>query len=247
MCSSKASLKGCRENLLGMQWPVGTWLGSAREVLATRCNGSMEGEVGWWQLPAPGLNFCRKRSHSLHKRSWKWLRWLLEREARAGQSAGCWRRLLTDCWGAGFSFHSLPVRTEPPATGQWTMGRACLETHGEVLKRLCLWQHPQPVPSTQGLRLKQSLLVALCAIALLSFPSKHLNLSRTTVFVAEPNLCHAFWMLGVLCCYYYSHCPLCNANTAADLSAIFQSFFQDPSFPWEYFSLICMGCSGAGH
>jgi len=65
MCSPKASLKGCRENLMGMQWPVGTWPGSASEVLATGCNGCMEGEAGWWELPAPGLNFCRKRSHSL--------------------------------------------------------------------------------------------------------------------------------------------------------------------------------------
>lgn len=27
--------------------------------------------------------------------------------------------------------------TEPPATGLWTMGHACLETPGEALKRPC--------------------------------------------------------------------------------------------------------------
>lgn len=237
MCSPKASLKGCRENLLGMQWPLGTCLGSAREVLARCCNGSMEGDVGWWELPAPGLYFHKKRSDLL---SWKWARWLPGRAARAGHSTGCWRHLLTGCWGAGFSFYSPPAWTEPPVTGQWAMGHACLETDGEVLKRPCS-------VAASSASAEQSLLVAPCGIAPLSFPSKHFDLSWTTVLVAEPSLCHAFWMLGVLCCYYYSPCPLCNANTAADLSAIFQGLFQDPSFPWEYFSLIYMGCSGSGH
>lgn len=48
--------------------------------------------------------------------------------------------------------------------------------------------------------------------------------------MAEPDLCGAFWMLGVLCCYYYSPCPLCNANTAADLSAILQGPVSRPQF-----------------
>lgn len=217
--------------------------GSAKEVLATCCNMSVEDEVGWWELLAPGLNFHRKSSHSL---SWKWPRWLPEREARAGQSAGYWRQPLTSCWGGGFSFHSPPVWIEPHGwTNRMLDYRMCMlgdewSAEEATLCSSILSQH-------SGLQLKQSLLVAPCLIALLSFPSKYLNLSWTTVLVAKPNPCHILRMLGVLCCYYYSPCPLCNANNTADLSAVFRAFFKTSFSPWAYFLLIYMGCSESGH
>lgn len=135
----------------------------------------------------------------------------------------------------GFSFHSPPVRIEPHAAGWWARGCTYLEMSGEVLKRPCSVAASSARAQQAGLQLKQSLLVAPCMIALLSFSSKHLNLSRTTVLVSKPKPCHILRMLGVFCCYYYSPCPLCNANTSADLSAVFRAFFKT-SFSCENIS-----------